>query len=225
MYRLYYNILCPFSRKTRIHLLAKGLSFDLVQENIIEKRKEFIAMNPSGELPILVDNSNSAIICTPSAIVEYIEEKHSDERNFIGDSIVSRAENRRLQHWFDNKFYYEVLKPLLDEKYFSRFLPEKKSPDSSVLRVARHNLSVHLSYVEYLLETNKYLASDEISLSDFSAFAHISILDYFGDINWNYHRLVRDWYCLVKSHKISAEVLKDRVSNINPPDYYSKLDW
>jgi glutathione S-transferase len=225
MYRLYYHPLCPFSRKVRVHLTAKEIDFELIQENFWERRKEFIAMNPAGTVPIIFDNVNANLIINSSVICEYVEEKHSDGKNFFGDNFVKRAEARRLQHWFDEKFYNEVTKHALNERYFNRFLPSSKAPDSEILRVARRNLNIHLSYIEFLLESRKYLAGDQISIADFSAASHISVLDYFGDINWHHYAPTKDWYCLIKSHKIFNEVLKDRIANISPPEWYSKLDF
>jgi len=225
MYRLYHHSLYPFSRKVRIHLAAKEVDFELVPENFWERRKEFIAMNPAGTLPIMFDNTSAAIICGSSIIIEYIEEKHLESKNMLGDSSVKKAETRRLQDWFDNKFYQEVSKHILSERYFNRYLPGSHAPNSEILRVARHNLNIHLSYIEYLLETRKYLSGDYISVADFSAAAQISVLDYFGDINWQHHQSVKDWYSLIKSHKIFSEILRDRLPNINPPEWYTKLDF
>lgn len=225
MYRLYHHTICPFSRKIRVHLAAKEIGFDLIQENFWERRKEFIAINPAGTVPVLFDNSNASVISSSSVIIEYIEEKHSDTRNFFGESIEKRAEARRIQHWFDEKFYHEVSKYILNERYFNRYLPNSNSPNSEILRVARRNLNIHLSYIEYLLETRKYLNGDHISVADFSAACQISVLDYFGDINWHHYSSAKDWYSLIKSHKIFSEILKDRLPNIIPSEHYSKLDF
>ena len=225
MYRLYYHPICPYSRKVRVHLSAKDTSFELVNENFWERKKEFIAMNPAGTMPILFDNSNGVSVSCSSAIIEYIEEKHNESKNYLGDSFIKRSEARRLQDWFDHKFYNEITRHVLNERYLSRFLPGSHSPNSDVLRIARKNLEVHFKYIEFLLENRKYLAGDQISVADFSAASHISVLDYFGDINWHHFQVAKEWYSLIKSHKIFSEVLKDRIPNLTPPEWYSKLDF
>ncbi len=225
MYRLYHHPICPFSRKVRVHLAAKEIGFELIQENFWERRKEFIAMNPAGAVPVLFDNGNAAVVSNSAVIIEYIEEKHHETKSFLGDSQTKRAEVRRLQNWFDEKFYYEVSKHVLNERYFNRYLPSAQSPDSEILRIARRNLNIHLSYIEYLLESRKYLAGDHISVADFAAACQISVLDYFGDINWHHYLPAKDWYSLIKSHKIFGEILKDRIPNVAPPEWYSKLDF
>ena len=50
-----------------------------------------------------------------------------------------------MQDWFDHKFYNEITKHILHERYLSRFLQGSHSPSSDVLRIARKNLEVHFS--------------------------------------------------------------------------------
>ncbi len=223
MYILYHHTICPFSRKIRMQLAAKEINFDLVLEDVSKKRKEFAKLNPRCEVPVLLDG-NSAI-SDSSVIVEFIEEKNIDDKNIIGSNIEEKAEARRLQSWFDDLFYKEVTKPILFERYFSRFLEKSHAPDSDVLRAARKNLSIHFNYIQSLLEQKKYLASEKITIADIAAAAQISCLDYFGDINWLHYATVKEWYSLVKSHKFFSEILKDRLSGIAPAECYSNLDF
>lgn len=225
MYRLYHHPICPFSRKVRVHLAAKEIGCELIQENFWDRRKEFIAMNPACSVPVMFDNSSATVVVNSSVIIEYIEEKHDETKSFLGESPAQRAEVRRLQYWFDEKFYHEVSKHVLFERYFNRFLHGAGSPNSEILRVARRNLNIHLSYIEYLLESKRYLAGDQISVADFAAACQISVLDYFGDINWHHYLPAKDWYSVIKSHKIFNEILKDRIPGISPAEWYSKLDF
>lgn len=197
----------------------------MLQENFWEKRKSFIAMNPAGEIPILFDNSSANLVIGSSVIIEYIEEKYQNGKSFIGDNYAKRSEVRRLQSWFDQKFYNEIGRCITNERYFNRFQKASNAPSSENIHNARKNLPIHFSYIEYILESRKYLAGDQISVADFAAGAHISVIDYFGDINWNHFQAVKDWYSMVKSHKFFSAILKDRVVNTNPPEWYSKLDF
>ncbi len=225
MYRLYHHPVCPFSRKVRLHLAAKNIQFESVVENFWLRRKEFIAISPSSRAPVLVDSDQDVVICGGHVIAEYIEEKEDIGRNFIGEEITQRAEVRRLQSWFDDKFYREVIKFILNERFFYRYFATSTAPDTEVLRFARKNSESHFEYIEELLETRKYLAGDLISLADFTAVAQISLLDYFGDINWNHYKIMKEWYSIIKSQKIFAPLLQDRLTNIRPCDWYSNLDF
>ncbi|MBU6139935.1 MAG: glutathione S-transferase family protein [Proteobacteria bacterium] len=225
MYRLYHHPICPFSRKVRVHLAAKEIGCELIQENFWERKKEFIAMNPACTVPVMFDNNNAVVVVNSSVIIEYVEERHENTRSFIGESAAERAEVRRLQYWFDEKFYHEVSKHVLNERYFNRYSSSSSSPSSEVLRVSRRNLNIHMGYIEYLLESKRYLAGDQITVADFAAACQISVLDYFGDINWHHYSPAKDWYSMIKSHKIFSEILKDRIPSIVPVEWYSKLDF
>ncbi len=204
---------------------SKDLEYELVAENFWSKRRDFIALNPAGQVPILFDYENDNSICGSDAIIEYVEEKHNDKNSFLGECFVKRAEVRRLQSWFDSKFFTEITNPILNERYLNRFLPSAKAPNSNILAIARNNLAVHFGYIDYLLETRKYLAGDVVSVADFAAAAQISVLDYFSDINWQHYSNVKDWYSLIKSRRPFGEILQDNISTISPPNWYAKLDF
>lgn len=225
MYKLYHQPFCPFSRKVRIFLAAKNIKFDLLKENFWERRKEFIAINTMGTVPVLFDSYNGNIICGSSVIIEYIDEKHNESKSFIGDALEDKAEARRLQLWFDEKFYREVSNHIISERFFNRFLKTPIAPDSRNIITAKQNLTIHFNYMEFLLEDRKYLAGDQISIADFAASGHISVLDYFGDINWRNYNLVKEWYYMIKSQRFFVGILQDKVPNFTPSTHYSELDF
>ena len=225
MYKLYHQILCPFSRKVRICLAARDINFELIKENFWERRREFIALNPALTVPVLLDDHGKAI-CGSYVITEYLEEKYGQNNSLIGQNIDEKSEARRIQSWFDEKFFNDVSKYIIYEKYFKKFLNKKSaSPESYILNTASENLTTHLNYIEFLTEGRQYLAADRITIADFAAAAHISVLDYFGYINWRNYPMVKSWYVLVKSHQSFGGILKDRIANITPPEYYNKLDF
>ena len=52
---LYHLTLSPFARKVRVVLAEKNLDFTLKLEKIWERRPEFLALNPAGEVPVLIE--------------------------------------------------------------------------------------------------------------------------------------------------------------------------
>ena len=52
---LYHLWLSPFCRKVRIALLEKGVEAELKTENLWDRRPEFLALNPAGDVPVLVE--------------------------------------------------------------------------------------------------------------------------------------------------------------------------
>ena len=111
---LYHQWLSPVCRKVRIVLAEKKLDFELRLEPVWEQRPEFLALNPAGELPVLVENDGS-VLADGTAIVEYLEET-VPEPPLLAGTPAERAEVRRLVGWFDGKFDAEVTRNLSARK-------------------------------------------------------------------------------------------------------------
>jgi len=224
-YLLYHYPLCPFSRKVRVCLWEKGISYDMVLEDFWKKRFEFIKMNPAGDLPVLVERKNGQehVFSNHTAICEYLNETVAG-LDLFGADVFFRAEVRRICGWFDILFYKEVTLPLTEELVFKRLAPEKE-PDSVRIRSARHNLNRHMKYIEWLSERRNYLAGRNLSLADFDVASHVSVLDYLGEIDWDKYPEAKQWYWKLKSRQSVQSLLKDRITGIIPPDSYLNLDF
>jgi len=222
-YKLYHYQLCPFSRKVRIFLSEKNTKADLAVENFWEKRQNFLALNPTGQIPVLLNYENGKAICGSDIICEYLEEKHGGFR-FFGDNPEARAEVKRISRWFDEKFYHEVVKYVLHEKVI-RFYQGAGYPRPEYIRTSKINLTYHLNYMKHLLKEQKWLAGNRISLADFSAAAQISVLDYLGHFPWQKSDVIKDWYMLIKSRPSFKNILLDRIPSLPPSKNYANLDF
>ena len=58
---LYHTPLSPFCRKVRMLLKEKVVDYELVQENPWDQSLDFFALNPAGEVPVLVEENGSVI--------------------------------------------------------------------------------------------------------------------------------------------------------------------
>ena len=225
MRTLYHLWLCPFSRKVRIALSEKKLTYDLVIEKSWERRKGFLALNPAGEVPVLLDikkeNSNT-VLADSNSICEYLEDSHPIPPLIYG-SATDRAEIRRLIAWFDLKFYREVTRNLVDEKINKRFLG-LGAPSSIAIRAGHSNIGTHLSYIEYLMERQNWLAGDKFSLADISAASQLSCVDYVNDVPWEEYPEAKSWYARLKSRPSVRPILADRIPGVPPPKHYANLD-
>ena len=222
MRTLYHFFLSPQSRKIRLALGEKGLSFDLAAERHWERRPEFLAMNPAGDLPVLVEEDGT-ILADGQAIAEYLEEVYV-ERPLIVGGPVARAEIRRLTQWFDIKFSAEVGENLLGEKIMKRLFGGEQ-PHALAIRAGLTNIHYHLDYIAYLAERRRWLAGDDFSLADITAAAHISVIDYIGDVPWEDHPGAKDWFARVKSRPSFRPLLTDHVPGAPPPPHYGNLDF
>jgi glutathione S-transferase len=222
MRRLHHFALQPASRKLRLLLKEKELEFELVDERPGDRRDELLHLNPSGETPVLVEPDGSAY-AECQAIAEFLDETYP-KRPLIGLEPAARAEVRRLVAWFDFKFDREVTARLLDEKIMKR-LVRSGHPDSQAIRLASANLHIHLDYIAWLSDRRSWLAGGDFSLADIAAAAHLSIVDYLGDIPWDGHPGAKDWYARVKSRPSFRPLLADHVPGAPPPQHYADLDF
>ena len=219
---LYHFLLSPFCRKVRVALVEKGLEFELKAEDLWQRRPEFLAMNPAGDVPVLVDPECGALV-DATAISEYLEEAFPLPPLVPGDSIA-RAEVRRLVAWFDVKFNREVSENLVGEKLMKRFL-RTGVPNSRAIRAGRQNIHAHLDYITWLVERRTWLGGDDFSLADVTAASHVSAVDYLGDVPWAEHTRSKDWYARVKSRPSFRAILADRIPGEPPPKHYADLDF
>lgn len=222
MRTLYHLWLSPFCRKVRITLLEKKIEFQMRIENVWERRPDFLALNPAGEVPVLVEPDGTALSGS-DAICEFLDEIHA-EPPLIGRSALERAEVRRLVAWFDRKFNHEVTENLVGEKIMKRFL-RLGEPNSQAIRAGHANIRHHLDYVSYLIERRKWLAGESLSLADIAATAHLSAVDYVGDVPWDGYEAAKDWYARVKSRPSFRPILADRIPGVPPPKHYADLDF
>ncbi|MCI0752641.1 FtsZ-binding protein FzlA [Teichococcus vastitatis] len=219
---LYQLPLSPASRKVRLVLGEKRIPFELRAERVWERREEFLALNPAGTVPVLAEE-NGLVLADSYAICEYLDEAYP-EVQLLGRTLGERAEVRRLVAWFDGKFAREVTENLLYEKQMKRLLG-RGNPDAGAIRAGYANLKPHLDYLGWLAETRIWLAGNTLSLADLAAAAHLSALDYIGDIDWALNDAAKDWYARVKSRPAFRPLLADRVSGSNPPPHYADLDF
>ncbi len=99
-----------------------------------ERRPEFLALNPAGEVPVLIE-PDGTVLADAGAIAEYLDETYRDKL-LIGLNPIDRAETRRLAAWFDVKMNREVTEPLVGEKVMKRLFGIGQ-PDSAAIRAGQ----------------------------------------------------------------------------------------
>jgi glutathione S-transferase len=231
MHKLTHFRLCPFSRAIRIALAEQEIEVELIEERPWEWRPEFLALNPAGELPVLQIDEAPAL-CGVYAISEYLDEAEPGNgaagpaTPFFPGNRAERAEVRRLVDWINGKFNREVTQELLIEKVYSRLQSAAGvTPDADILRAIRSNLRYHMSYINHLAHRRGWLAGEERSFADLTAAAHLSTVDYLGEVPWEEFEAAKIWYARLKSRRAFRPILADRVPGTIPATHYADLDF
>jgi glutathione S-transferase len=230
MFTLFHHPFCPHSRFIRLALGEQGLDVRLVDERAWERREGFLALNPAGTTPVLVDEGRPAI---PGAaiIAEYLDETHGaamNERRLLPTAMGDRIEVRRLMAWFNEKFFEEVSSPLVTERIYKRFMREENgggAPSMDVIRAGKANVRYHLAYIGWLAQRRNFLAGDQLTYADLAAAAHLSAIDYLGDVPWIEDDAAKAWYARVKSRPSFRPLLSEWLAGVPASRTYVDLDF
>jgi glutathione S-transferase len=227
MPKLHHFTLDPYGRRLRLALAEYGIEVRLAEEKPWAPSSQLLQLNPAGLSPVYVEDSGISL-SGPDAISEYLEETLGVSRALIPGNAIARAEVRRLVGWFDVKFYTEVTEPVLTEKVIRRFVSSPTgagSPNMARVRDGRARLGAHLDYIGALSEERSWLAGQNLSLADLAAAAHISALDYLGDVPWTDYPVAQAWYQRIKSRPSFRVLLGDTIPGVAPSAHYANLDF
>jgi glutathione S-transferase len=230
MFTLFHHSFCPHSRFIRLALGEHGLDARLAEERVWERREAFLALNPACTTPVLMSEGRPAV---PGAgiIAEFLDETYGAEmgpRRLLPSTMSERIEVRRLMAWFNEKFFEEASNPLVTERIYKRFMREEQgggSPAADVLRAARANVRYHLAYIGWLGRTRNFLAGDRLTYADLAAAAHLSAIDYLGDVPWTEDEAAKAWYARVKSRPSFRPLLSEWLAGVPASRTYVDLDF
>lgn len=230
MLTLFHHLFCPFSRFIRVALGEYGETPRLVEERSWERRVEFLTLNPAGTTPVLLEDGRPPV---PGAdvIAEYLDETRGEalgDARLMPRDISARVEVRRLTAWFNQKFAEEVSVPLVNERIFKLHMSADQDggpPEMSVMRAARNNIRYHLAYIGWLARSRTWLAGERMSYADLAAAAHLSAIDYLGDVPWNEDEVAKTWYARVKSRPSFRVLLTETHPGIPASKTYADLDF
>ncbi len=230
MIRLYQHAFCPLSRYARLLLSEYACDVTLIAQKPWETNEAFLAINPAGTLPVLVETNRFAVIGF-GPLGDYLHQTQ-DERLNAPDLLPSRPDERaevlRLVDWFCGKFYAEVTVLMTEEKIYKRQRAGQgvsEGIEMVAIHAARRNIRNHLPYCEHLLKDRPWFGGEHLSLADFSAAAQFLGLDYFSDVPWEIAPRTREWFAKMKSRPAFRSLLAENLPGIAPAPHFLNPDF
>jgi glutathione S-transferase len=214
MRRLIHLMLSPSCRLARLMVGEKRVACDPV-----------LSEDPRNSMPTFVDMDGTT--CEGVwAILDHLEGNYPDHPLAPEDA----AERRQALRWLDwamGPFHEQVTQRIVYEKAGQRFTgaPARRAPDMNVVRQGREELKLALPSIAEAVERNGNLAGRAPSLGDLAVAAHLSALDYFGEVPWEAFPSIQEWYVRLKSRPSFRSLLADRVPGQPPVAHYSELDF
>ena len=214
MRRLIHLMLSPSCRLARLIVAEKRVACDPVQAED--------ARNP---MPIFVDLDGTRVEGL-WALVDHLESHYPDHPLAPADDVERRASLRWLD-WAMGPLHEQVTQRIVYEKVGQRFTgaPGRRAPDMNTIRAGREELKLALATIGKAAEANGNLAGRGSSLGDLAVAAHLSALDYFGEVPWSEFPTAAEWYVRLKSRPSFRSILADRVPGQPPVSHYAELDF
>ena len=207
----------PFCRKVRLVLGEKKLPVEAVLQRPWESGV------PISSLPVLTDD-NGTVFTDSRALAEYLDEENPAPPLMAGDA-KTRALIRKWINHFDEGVWQDVTSVVLRERVFRRYTTDAdRQPDLPALKAALQALRDELHVVDDALVRHGWFTAS-LSLADLTAAAHLSVLDYFGDVPWQQFPGVREWYASIKSRPSFRTILTDQLPGFPPASHYADLDF
>jgi len=208
--KLYSGPVSLFSRKVEIALYEKGLAFERIgvafsqTKGYSPKHPDVLAINPKGQVPVLVDGDLSLYDST--VIIEYLEDAYPEP------ALYPRNPGERARCRLLDVFADEVtLTPL-------RFLMHRTEPKPDDLerweakevkaREAEPALAGHFADLDRQLQNRDYLC-DAFSAADIAVFMTVFWTRRLGGPSLGGHENLAGWYDRLSNRPAFARVVSE----------------
>jgi glutathione S-transferase len=214
MRRLTHLVFQPASRLVRLIAGEKRLVID-----------PHMAEDARAHMPVFIDLDGTR--CEGLwAVVDHLEGTYP-EVPLIPETATARGETLRWLDWTISVLGDQVTKKIINEKANPRFTgaPTRSTPDMNIVRSGREALRELLPLLGKTVDERGSLVSRTCTIADLALAAHLSALDYFGEVPWDTNAPMREWYIRMKSRPSFRSLLADRVPGQPPMAHYAELDF
>ena len=149
MMNLYSGTTCPFSQRCRIVLYEKGMDFQILDVDLMNKPEDLAVMNPYNRTPVLVERD--LILYESNIINEYIDERFPHPQLMPADPVM-RARARLFLFRFEQELFNHVM----TLEYGTPKAGEK----------ARLYIRENLIQIAPIFTKQKYMLGEEFSMLD-----------------------------------------------------------
>jgi len=162
MMRLYSGTTCPYSHRCRIVLYEKGMDFEVIDVDLMNRAEDIAVINPYNKVPVLVERD--LILFEANIINEYIDERFPHPQLMPPDPVM-RGRARLFLHRFEQELYSQV----------DTIEQGGKTADK-----ARTAIRDNLTQLAQILTKQKFLLGDEFSMLDVAIAPLLWRLEHYG---------------------------------------------
>ena len=149
MMTLYSGITDPFSHRCRIVLYEKGMDFEIIDVDLMNKPEDLAVMNPYNRTPVLVERD--LVLYESNIINEYIDERFPHPQLMPADPVM-RARARLFLFRFEQELFNHVQ---------TLEAGTQKAQDKARLYIRENLIQIAPIFVK-----QKYMLGEEFSMLD-----------------------------------------------------------
>lgn len=235
MLELYHNNMSTCSQKVRLCLAEKGLAWTDRHVNLRageQHQPEYLALNPKGVVPTLVDDST--VIVESTVINEYLDDRFPEpplrpadaaararmrlwtkqldeglhaEAGVMSNAIAFRFQKLAKGEDHANMLVEKIPDPAKRERYRSVVFEGVRSPlfVNSILRFRKL-----LDDMDAALAADGWLAGGSYSLADIGIAPYVTRMDHLGlERMWSDRPRIADWYGRITSRPAYGPAYRD----------------
>ncbi|OGS95325.1 MAG: glutathione S-transferase [Gallionellales bacterium RBG_16_56_9] len=162
MMRLYSGTTCPYSHRCRIVLYEKGMDFEVIDVDMMNRAADIAVINPYNKVPVLVERD--LVLYEANIINEYIDERFPHPQLMPPDPVM-RGRARLFLHRFEQELYSQV---------------EVIEQGGKAADKARAVIRDNLTQLAQILTKQKFLLGEEFSMLDVAIAPLLWRLDLYG---------------------------------------------
>jgi glutathione S-transferase len=162
--KLYYNPLSPNVRRARLTAAVLGIALEEKKLDFTKgehKSPEYLALNPNGAVPTLVDGD--FVLTESRAIMQYLASK-KPESGLLPRDEAARADVTRWQFW-DASHFSPQMGTLGFEKAFKAMMGLGE-PDVGKVQEALANFRRFAAVLNKRLEGKQYIVGNAMTIAD-----------------------------------------------------------
>ena len=163
MMTLYSGTTCPFSQRCRIVLYEKGMDFQIIDVDLMNKPEDLAVMNPYNRTPVLVERD--LILYESNIINEYVDDRFPHPQLMPADPVM-RARARLFLFRFEQELFAHI-------DAIERGTQKQAEKARAIIRD-------NLTQIAPVFIKQKYMLGDEFSMLDVAITPLLWRLDFYG---------------------------------------------
>ena len=176
-------------RRVNAPIQHLGLDVEVIEQAMGDiKKPEFLANNPNGKVPTLVDGDFK--LWESRAMMQYLASKKPGNSLWPSDP-KRQADIARWQFW-EASHLSKGTSPFAFEKLFKRIFM-KQDADPVALAAGEKEFHLFAPVLNAQLESHKFVAGSDLTLADFSVGACFSYAEA-SELPWNSYTHIRSWW-------------------------------